>query len=188
MPQKTKIPGKWLVFLLVPVYFIFFLNAPVLAQDNLKLPVPAGNPNQLFYMQRSPNTNTIVYELNSKNGVIDTVSPVHIFWICYAEHGQKEELTSVQRKYAYGLATKYLGKDRYELRFLANKKHVIELAKGKDQQFHVYDQINGQRAILTRMFLQIDGGSLFSPNITSVSVWGLDPENGSDVFEKKKIK
>jgi hypothetical protein len=188
MPEKTISPGKWRVLLLASLYCSLFFNNPVLAQDDLKLPVPAGNPNQLFYLQRSPNTNTIVYELNIKNGALDTLSPVHIYWICYAEHGQKEELTAVQRKYAYGLAMKYLGNDHYELRFLANKKHAVELMRGPDHQFHVYDQINGQQAVLTSMFLQIDGGSMFSPNITSVSVWGLNPESGSKVFEKKKIK
>ena len=29
-------------------------------------PVPAGNAKQLFYLQRTSNTNTIVYELNLK--------------------------------------------------------------------------------------------------------------------------
>jgi hypothetical protein len=182
-------PARKLILSFAILSLIIALSTTLtFAQTDTKLPVPSGNPNQLFYLQRSPNTNTIVYELNIKNGVLDTISPVHIFWICYAEHGQKEELTSVQRKYAYGLATKYLGNDHYELRFLAMKKHVVELMKGPDNQFHVYDQINGQQAILTSMFLQIDGGSMFSPNITSVTASGIDRETGAKVFEKKKIK
>ena len=34
-------------------------------------PVPTGNSKQLFYLQRTHNTNTIVYELNYKDGIID---------------------------------------------------------------------------------------------------------------------
>lgn len=47
--------------------------------------------------------------------MMDSVEPVHIFWICYAEHGQREELTELQRKRVYGLVTKYIGKDHYQL-------------------------------------------------------------------------
>jgi hypothetical protein len=155
------------------------------AQDSVAFPTPTGNANQLFYLQRTQNTNTIVYELNIKNGVLDTACPVHIYWICYAEKSQKEELTGVQRKYAYGLATKYITKDHYELRFLANKKHVIDLMIGPDQKFHVYEQINGKRAILSRVYLEIHGGSVFSPNIQYVLLNGIDPETGGDVMEKK---
>jgi hypothetical protein len=158
------------------------------AQDKPELPVPSGNPAQLFYLQRSPNTNTIVYELNLKNGVLDTIAPIHIFWICYAEHGQKEELTSVQRKYAYGLAVKYISKDHWTLRFVANKKKMVELTKGTDGQLHVFDHLNGQEAILTHIFMQIDGGSMFSPNVTAVSEWGIDAATGSPVFEKTQTK
>jgi hypothetical protein len=49
-------------------------------------PVPSGNPNQLFYLQRTNNTNTIVCELNvNGKGQLDEESPVHVFWIRYNE-------------------------------------------------------------------------------------------------------
>ncbi len=155
------------------------------AQDTLKFPTPTGNDNQLFFLQRSQNTNTVVYELNIKNGMPDSLAPVHIFWICYAEKSQREELTAIQRKYAYGLSTKYIAKDHYELRLLAKKTHVMDLVMGPDQKFHVYDQINGKRAILSRMYLQIHGGSPFSPNIQYVLLDGIDPETGTPVEEKR---
>jgi hypothetical protein len=156
------------------------------AQDSLKFPVPRGNPKQLFFLQRSQNTNTVVYELNSKNGVLDTLAPVHAFWICYAEKSQKEELTALQRQHAYGLMATYISKDHYELRFLANKKKVLQLMKGPDHAFHVYDQIGGKRAVLSSIYLQINGGSLFSPHIDYVLVKGLDAETGTVLTEKSK--
>jgi hypothetical protein len=156
------------------------------AQDSLKFPVPRGNPKQLFFLQRSQNANTVVYELNIKNGFLDSIAPVHIFWICYAEKSQKEELTSLQRQHAYGLSTTYISKDHYELRFLANKKHVMQLMKGPDHLFHVYDQINGKQAILSSIYLQINGGSLFSPHIDYIMTKGLDAETGATVAEKTR--
>jgi Domain of unknown function (DUF4833) len=168
---------------------IFLFQATkILAQDSLNFPTPTGNPNQLFFLQRTQNTNTVVYELNMKKGVIDSLEPVHVFWICYAEKSQREELTELQRKRAYGLATKYISKDHYELRFLANKKVIIQLMKGPDNNYHVYDQVNQKQAILTRVYLEIHGGSLFSPNIEYVLLNGIDPETGAIVSEKKKMK
>jgi hypothetical protein len=157
------------------------------SQDSLKFPTPTGNPNQLFFLQRSQNTNTVIYELNIKNGMMDTVEPVHIFWISYAEHGQREELTELQRKRAYGLATKYITKDHYELQFLANKKYAMDLMKGSDNKFHIYQMINQKQVILSKIYLQIHGGTLFSPNIEYVLLTGIDPATGAEVSEKKSI-
>ena len=169
------------------VFCCFLLNAATsVAQDSLKFPVPRGNPKQLFFLQRSQNTNTVVYELNIKNDTLDSVAPVHIFWICYAEKSQKEELTALQRQHAYGLITSYISKDHYELRFVANKKYVIQLMKGPDHLFHIYNQINGKRAILSSIYLQINGGSLFSPHVEYIAIKGLDPETGAAVMEKTK--
>src|SRR5688572_10785112 len=81
-------------------------------------PVPGGNQKQLFYLQRTPNTNTIVYELNYKNGVIDPDNPVHEFWIRYQENGQRQELSYIQRKFAYGIKTRKLAENKYELSFV----------------------------------------------------------------------
>jgi len=156
------------------------------AQDSLKFPVPRGNPKQLFFLQRSQNTNTVVYELNIKNGALDSIAPVHIFWICYAEKSQKEELTSLQRQHAYGLITSYISKDHYEVRFLAKKQYVMQLMKGPDHLFHVYNQINGKRAILTSIYLQMNGGSLLSPHIDYIMTKGFDAETGAAVTEKSK--
>ena len=73
----------------------------VSAQDTDSFPVPKNNPGQLFYLQRTPNTNTIVCELNYKNGVLDKDDPVHVFWIRYGEQGQKAELNFIQRNFPY---------------------------------------------------------------------------------------
>jgi hypothetical protein len=162
------------------------INA-VLAQDEMVFPTPAGNLNQLFYLQRTPNTNTVIYELNIKNGEPDSLEPVHIFWIRYGDKSQNEELTSVQRKYAYGLSTQVISKDHYELRFLANKKYVLQMMKGADYKYHVYYPINNKQAILSRIYLQINGGPMFHPNIEYVEFTGINPETGAEMTERKKI-
>jgi len=179
---------KSFIILIVSLLLGIILNVPeAYSQDSLQFPTPTGNPNQLFFLQRSQNTNTVIYELNLKNGVMDTIEPVHIFWICYAEHGQREELTELQRKHAYGLAIKYITKDHYELRFLADKKYAMDLMKGPDNKFHIYRLVNQKRVIFSKIYLQIHGGTLLSPNIEYVVLTGIDPDTGSDVSEKTTI-
>jgi hypothetical protein len=179
---------KTFIFLMTRLVFGIILIIPkAYSQDSLKFPTPSGNPSQLFFLQRSQNTNTVIYELNFKDGVMDTVEPVHIFWICYAEHGQREELTEIQRKRAYGLETKHITKEHYELRFLANKKYVLDLMKGPDHKFHIYNMINQKQVIFSKIYLQLHGGTLFSPNIEYVVLTGIDPASGTEVSEKKTI-
>lgn len=174
--------------LLTVLLFCYFspITASACAQDSLKFPVPRGNPRQLFFLQRSQNTNTVVYELNMKNGTVDSVAPVHIFWICYAEKSQKEELTNLQRQHAYGLSATYISKDHYELHFLASKKRTLDLMKGTDGLFHVYDHIAGKRAILSSIYLQMNGGGLLTPHIDYILIRGADAETGAAISEKIK--
>ncbi len=157
-------------------------------QDEPVFPTPEGNPNQLFYLQRTPNANTIVYELNSKDGELDKDNPIHVFWIRYGEKGQRAELSGIQRKFAYGISTRLIAPETYEIRFNAYKKSLMYLKKGKDNQYHVYDTINQKEAILYKLYLKIDGGSLFSPNIVYAEKKGVDPDSGAEVAERVKIE
>ncbi len=80
-------------------------------------PTPTGIENLLFYIQRDPNTNTIVYTLNlDEHGQINHSSPIHPFWIRYPEGGAKKELNFIQRKFAYGINSKKLGTDQFDIR------------------------------------------------------------------------
>src|SRR3954452_17345983 len=80
---------------------VFLITLSISAQE--KFPVPSGNNKQLFYLQRTANTNTIVYELNYNNRDLDVEEPIHVYWIRYTEQGQKEELNYIQKKFAYGV-------------------------------------------------------------------------------------
>ena len=150
--------------------------------------MPEGNPNQLFYLQRTPNTNTIVYELNYKDGKLNADEPVHVFWIRYGEKGQKAELSGIQRKFAYGINASKIADESFELHFTSYKKAVMYLKRTTDSKYAVYSTINQKPAILLKIFLKINGGSFWSPNIEYAELTGLDPDNGNVVTEKINIK
>ena len=150
-------------------------------------PVPAGNARQLFYLQRTSNTNTIVYELNYKKGKLDESNPVHVFWIRYAEQSQRAELSFIQRVFAYGVKIRQLPDSSYRVRLVSYAGYSMYLKKGADKQYRMYASINGKMMILNRIFVKITGGTMWSPDIEYFEVSGIDPATGKPVAERKKV-
>jgi hypothetical protein len=153
-------------------------------------PVPTGNPNQLFYLQRTPNSNTIVYELNyDTDGKINADEPVHVFWIRYPEGGIHKELSYIQRHFAYGLKAELMKDGRYKLIFAAYKKKNLYLMYAqRDNKYHVYTTLANKVAILNRVFIQIDpGGTFWSPNVRYIEMKGMELSTGKDLTERIMI-
>ena len=151
----------------------------------IKFPVPKGIPNQLFYLQRDPNTNTYICQLNvDEKGNVDRKEPVLIYWMRYNIDGKKADLSYVQRKFAYGIQTKELGKDHFELRFVSHKQLPLYLIKDGNNKFHVYTTVNNKKMRLERIFVRIEGGSFWVPNVKYVELRGINPETNTVVAER----
>lgn len=180
-----------LITVLLSFTHIGFASAQAANSDPspLTFPIPNNIPNKLFYMQRDPNTNTIICELNlASNGTIVKEQPVKVYWIRYDDDGRKQELSYIQKKFAYGIQSKALGNDEYELRFVSYKKFPLYLRKSnKDNKYHVYATVNNKKMQLDRIFVRIDGGSFWIPNVKYVEMKGASTENASQLLERIKI-
>jgi hypothetical protein len=165
-------------------------NKPALAitddQDEDKFPAPPESVSRLFYLHRTSNSNTLIYELNAPNGQLNEDEPMHVYWIRSAEKGQKEELNYIQRKFAYGLVTKKLANDQYDVRFVSYKKFPLLLMKAKDGKYHIFATIAQKQMVLSRVFVKIEGGSFWLPNIIYVELRGTDPNTGREIVERFK--
>jgi len=88
-------------------------------------PEPSGIENMLFYVQRTVNTNTIIYELNldSDSNLVES-QPIKAYWIKYEDGNKKEGLSLIQRKYAYGIEAKVVNKEKqlFSFHFVSYKK------------------------------------------------------------------
>lgn len=166
------------------------LSAPaplVVVNEVDTFPVPKNIKNMMFYVQRTPNTNTIIYELNyKKEGLLDADDPIHVFWIRYQEQGQHKELNYIQRKFAYGLKVDELGNNKWKLRFVSYDKHPMYLVLAENGRYYVFTQINGKRSVLNRIYLKIDGGSFWKPNVLYIELKGTDAETGKEAIERIK--
>lgn len=152
-------------------------------------PVPPANSQSLFYLQRTPNCNTIIVELNEKNGVIDKDDPTHVLWLRYTEQGQRQELNWIQRHFAYGLKQENMGNDTWVLRFVSYKRIAMYLKKSPvDNRHHVYAEISGRQAILSRVYIRIDpGGTFWSPNVKWLELKGTDTQTGKELVQRIKV-
>jgi hypothetical protein len=155
-------------------------------QQDDKFPPPPDNVSRLFYMQRTSNSNTLIYELNTHNGALDEENPMHVYWIRNAEKGQKEELNYIQRKFAYGLVTKKLGNDQYDVRFVSYKKFPLVLMKANDGKYHIFATVEQKQMMLSRVFIKIEGGTFWLPNIIYVELKGTDPLTGREITHRFK--
>jgi len=174
--------------ILIGAQSAFANNSPA---DSLKLPINYPKPpltaERLFFVQRTPNSNTIVYDLNIDNkGIIDADEPVKVYWIKYNERGQKEDLNFIQRKFAYGLNFRAIGNGGYDIRFVSYKKFPMTLLRGTDGKYHIFAFISHKQAILKSIFVMIDGGSFWIPNILYVEIKGTDPGTGREMVERFK--
>ncbi|GGH00361.1 DUF4833 domain-containing protein [Pedobacter zeae] len=153
----------------------------------ITFPTPKNISNQLFYLQRDPNTNTIICQLNvDKHGVVNKDQPVNVFWMRYGDKGEKKELSYIQRKFAYGIISKNLGNDQFELRFTSHKKLPMYLNKSAaDKKYHVFATINNKKMQIERIFLRIEGGTFWFPNVKYVEIKGFDASEPSKVLVER---
>lgn len=177
------------VALLVGLLFNNTGLAAATPQPSINFPVPTGIANQLFYLQRDPNSNTVIYQLNvDKAGKLDEDEPINVFWMRYAEQGERKNLNFIQRKFAYGLSARKTAPDKYELKFTAyNKVRFFLMKSTTDNAFHVYTTVANKQILLSRVYLRIEGGTFWVPNVKYIEFKGLNTATREPVTERVAV-
>ena len=155
-----------------------------------RYPAPPQNDRSLFFVQRSKNTNAIIYEANVlPSGKINTDDPLKIYWMQYASDSSKEDLNYVQRRYAYGIQTTAVKghPGQYMLNFVSyEKKKFFLIGDSEGKRYKAFMTINGKMAELKRIFIHLDGGTFWFPNIVDIEIVGKDPASQQEVIEHFK--
>ena len=153
-------------------------------------PVPPANKAMLFYLQRTMNVNTVVYEINYQtDGEVNKKQPVKIYWINYAEDGKTSPLTFMQNKFAYGIESTLLETEKptFKINLVSYKKVDIYLRPvGKDGSYQAQVSINGKQSSLVNIRINIVGGTYLRPIVYDIVLTGKDLETGEKVTEKIK--
>jgi hypothetical protein len=156
----------------------------------LHFPTPKNIDNMLFYIQRDPNTNTAIYAINyQENGKINKSDPIKAYWIRYAEKGDKKDFSYIQRKFAYGIESKTVNNEEFELQFVSYKKLPLTLKKiESDQKYHVFVSVNQKKIQVEKIFVRIEGGSFWLPNVKYAEVTGIDASSNKTITERMLLK
>jgi len=141
-------------------------------------------PNQLFYVQRSPNANTIVYAARlDGQGNFDSRNPVEAFWRKFNIDGSKQPLNFMERMMAYGVRLSPR-KAREPITFSIAALPQRKLSLGLDAQHHPQATmtIGGRVVKLAYVYLHVMEGGLM-PSVPELDIFGTDIANGKAVHE-----
>lgn len=163
-------------------------NKPIPPASAEQFPIPTNSPVSLFYVQRSSNINTIIYDANlGADKKLDPQNPVHTYWIRYTEGGKKQELTGIQRSLAYGLHTKATPGESgsYDGYFFAYRKRKFVVKMNAKNEPIALFPINGKMQILKKLFAKVDESGMV-PSVLYIELWGRDVVTDKEVYEKFK--
>jgi hypothetical protein len=141
-------------------------------------------PNQLFYVQRSPNANTVVYAAKlDAQGNFDSRNPVEAFWRKFNIDGSKQPLNFMERMMAYGVRLSPR-KAKEPITFAIASLPQRKLSLGWDAQHHPQATmtIGGRMVKLAYVYLHVVEGGLM-PSVPELDIFGTDLVNGKAVHE-----
>jgi hypothetical protein len=141
-------------------------------------------PNQLFYVQRSPNSNTVVYAAKlDANGAIRRGDPVEAFWRKFNIDGSRQPLNFIERMMAYGVRTdrvKAGAPITFTIAALPERKLTLTMDANKRPQALI--QIGGRSVKLAYVYLHVVEGGLM-PDVPELDIFGTDLATGKAVHE-----
>ncbi len=149
-------------------------------------PVPQRDDRLLFFVQRTHNRNTVIYELNRlPDGTVNAKEPLHASWIRYEEGGTRKELSYVQTR-VYGLDCKKIDADTWLLKFRQYRKREIYLTRNpKSNTYRALIRINGKMTELSNLFIMSVTNALGIPSsVRYIDISGIDPATGQAVRER----
>jgi hypothetical protein len=147
-------------------------------------PVP-NEPNQVFYIERSSNSNTVVYAANlGAGGKLNKDEPIIGYWRWYNVDGHKKDLNFAERMMAYGIkAMKHDGPNgSYSFKIAAMPERTLYVGLDAKGVPEVFGKIGDRWAKLAYIYLEvIDKGLL--PQVPSLDIFGTDRETGKALHE-----
>jgi hypothetical protein len=141
-------------------------------------------PNQLFYVQRSPNANTVIYAAKlDAQGNFDSRGPVEAFWRKFNIDGSKQPLNFMERMMAYGVKVN-ARKAGEPITFTIASLPQRKLTLGWDAQHHPQATMTiGSRVVkLAYVYLHVVEGGLL-PEVPELDIFGTDLASGKAVHE-----
>jgi hypothetical protein len=137
----------------------------------------------LFRIERSINKNVVQFDVRLMgNSNLPDSSPVIVYWVL--ENGQREELTLIQQKYAYGIySQEKLEKNKFRIFLVAlkDREMIIEKIGGS---YRALISVNGKRSILEKAYVKSKESPMGFPQVSHIDLFGRIKETGLPVEER----
>ncbi|EPR71684.1 DUF4833 domain-containing protein [Cyclobacterium qasimii] len=139
----------------------------------------------LFTIERSLNKDQIVYFLHlDEKGQIKEKDPIQIKWLENERTGELVPINWIKKKFGYGIDVLSHEKNQLTFKFVSYDKKQFLLKKDSLGNYMVFAKINERTMKIHHIYLEIEGGSFWKPNITEVSVTGFNELANSKIIEK----
>jgi hypothetical protein len=140
-------------------------------------------PRALFVIARSLNANQVHYAVRySSHAGFDRERPLQAYWVMHAEDGRREELSWLERQFAYGWSiVSPITAQHFELQLLAFPRRVLVRLDGSGG-VRAEVIIQGRAASLQRIFVQLGQGPGLV--VRHVDVFGIDLASGRALRER----
>ncbi len=167
----------------LPVIIAFFILSGFSLQT--KYPVPKTK-HLLFYIQRTHNANTIVYDARfDKDGRLDPEQPIEAYWLRFEEQGQRMALRSFEKWMVYGIKCKKSKNPDYDYRVYLSASSKVKLWLKQTAPFkaEVITIIDGKPSKLDHMFATLDESG-WMPKVKYGEFFGYSLQNGEKTYQK----
>jgi hypothetical protein len=150
------------------------------------VPTPKKTKERLFYIQKSSEKNTIVYDakFDSKGNLVAD-NPVDVYWIAFEEGGIKKELGSLERHFIYGCTSEKLNNSKfdYKVTLAATDKRAIYLKQVSPYKVKAFIQIRGEHSIIDHVYVKFNDESYFT-EIKYVEIFATDSSSNKKINER----
>lgn len=173
---------------LILALFWFSPAVPGFAQSLCEpsYPVP-DDKGTVFYIQRSGNSNTIVYVVNQRpDGSIDPSNPVDGFWRYLSGSGRKAPLRFWESQMAFGVNVEPLAGQpgRFVASLNAAPRIKVRLEPTKDGKVRAVMPIAGREARLVCIYVEWREALGGIPDVVHVDFHGYALNDGRHVIQR----
>ncbi|WP_425050423.1 DUF4833 domain-containing protein [Psychromarinibacter sp. S121] len=146
-------------------------------------PVPE-DPNQMFFLQRSTNENTIVFAARyDAAGTLTYPDAVSIYWRRYADDGERKPLKPIERLLAFGVnISRRATAGQFNVALKPLPQLSMVLLQTGPFKAQVLGRIGGETARVVYAYAEVDESGLL-PRVTQLSVHGLLPAGAGAISE-----
>jgi hypothetical protein len=137
----------------------------------------------LFFIERNKNKNYVQYDVRlTKDNDHHASNPVTAYWVL--ENGGQEELTLIERKYAYGIdLQEKLEQNKFRILMvvLKDREIIVEKLNGS---FRAMVFIDGKQSILEKVYIESKERLMGLPKVLYIELFGRTKGKGFPMRER----